>query len=79
MVACTADLVPDSPVGGEGTFILTELGTSGCVHCVTSIQLQVAPSSSTQIKVNRIMPGVYGICWKIRDLMSDIRHIPFSG
>jgi hypothetical protein len=36
-----SDLVPECPVGGEGTFILTELGTSGCVHCVTSIHLQV--------------------------------------
>jgi hypothetical protein len=76
MVACTADLVPDSPVGGEGTFILTELGTSGCVHCVTSIQLQVAPSSSTQIKVSRIMPGV--IRNMLKNTVLNVRYTPHS-
>ena len=34
---CQSDMIPVNPTGGEGTFILTELGTSGCVHCVTSI------------------------------------------
>ena len=34
---CQSDMIPAKSTGGEGTFILTELGTSGCVHCVTSI------------------------------------------
>ena len=34
---CQSDTIPVKETGGEGTFILTELGTSGCVHSVTSI------------------------------------------
>ena len=34
---CQSDTIPAKETGGEGTFILTELGTSGCVHSVTSI------------------------------------------
>ena len=34
---CQSDTIPVKDTGGEGTFILTELGTSGCVHSVTSI------------------------------------------
>ena len=45
---CQSNLIPLSPVGGEGTFILTELGTSGGVHCVTGIQL-----SETQVNTER--------------------------
>ena len=45
---CQSNLIPLSPVGGEGTFILTELGTSGGVHCVTGIQL-----SETQVDTER--------------------------
>ena len=43
---CQSNLIPISPVGGEGTFILTELGTSDCVHCVTSLQV-----SATQVEI----------------------------
>ena len=43
---CQSNLIPISPVGGEGTFILTELGTSDCVHCVASLQL-----SESQVEI----------------------------
>ena len=37
---CQSNVIPVSKIGGEGTFVLTELGTAlDCVHSVTSLQL----------------------------------------
>ena len=36
---CQSNLIPLSKIGGEGTFILTELGTSDSAHSVTSLIL----------------------------------------
>ena len=36
---CQSNLIPVSKIGGEGTFILTELGTSDSAHSITSLQL----------------------------------------
>ena len=34
---CRSDKIPINPSGEEGSFILTELGTSGTVYCISSI------------------------------------------
>ena len=36
---CQSNLIPLCKIGGEGTFILTELGTSDSAHSVTSLHL----------------------------------------
>lgn len=37
MFLCCSDVVPASTVGCEGSFVVTELGTSSCIHSVASI------------------------------------------
>lgn len=38
MFLCCSDVIPVAEVGGEGTFLITELGSSSCIHSVTSIR-----------------------------------------
>lgn len=37
MFLCCANVIPRAEEGCEGTFLITELGSATCIHCVTSI------------------------------------------
>ncbi len=37
---CDADIVPSAQSGGEGTFLVTELGAASCIHSVASINVE---------------------------------------
>ena len=37
MFLCDAGVVPSGMIGGEGSFVMTELGSSSCIHSVTSV------------------------------------------
>ena len=34
---CDADVIPSSQSGGEGTFLVTELGAESCIHSLASM------------------------------------------
>jgi len=37
MFLCCTDVIPRGVIGGEGSFVMTELGSTSCIHSVTSI------------------------------------------
>ena len=46
MFLCDAGVVPSGMIGGEGSFVMTELGSSSCIHSVTSV-VKTQPSTLT--------------------------------
>merc|ERR1712212_1383653 len=47
MFLCDAGVIPHGVMGGEGSFVMTELGSSSCIHSVSS----VLKTSTTQTSV----------------------------
>ncbi|CAB4057710.1 unnamed protein product [Lepeophtheirus salmonis] len=39
MFLCDSNIIPSCKVGGEGFFVMTELGSSSCIHSIASINL----------------------------------------
>ena len=37
MFLCCADVIPSGIMGAEGSFVMTELGSSSCIHSVASV------------------------------------------
>ena len=50
MFLCDASVIPCGMFGGEGSFVMTELGSSSCIHSVSSVikTPPLLPSSTSQ-------------------------------
>ena len=49
MFLCDAGVIPHGVMGGEGSFVMTELGSSSCIHSVSSVLKNSPAQTSTQI------------------------------
>ena len=47
MFLCDADVIPSGIIGGEGSFVMTELGSSSCIHSVSSVIKTPPPTFSS--------------------------------
>ena len=48
MFLCDAGVIPHGLMGGEGSFVMTELGSSSCIHSVSSVIKNVTTQNATQ-------------------------------
>ena len=48
MFLCDAGVIPFGVMGGEGSFVMTELGSSSCIHSVSSVIKSCQTPSTTQ-------------------------------
>ena len=46
MFLCDAGVIPHGVMGGEGSFVMTELGSSSCIHSVSSV-LKTSPTQTS--------------------------------
>ena len=55
MFLCDAGVIPYGVMGGEGSFVMTELGSSSCIHSVSSVIKtdQKQPSSQVDSEDNQ--------------------------
>ena len=51
MFLCDATVIPSGMIGGEGSFVMTELGSSSCIHSVSSVIKTPSPTTSSNVPV----------------------------
>ena len=49
MFLCDASVIPTGMIGGEGSFVMTELGSSSCIHSVSSVIKSPSPLSNAPV------------------------------